>query len=166
MRQVIVAPSLEVQKHTSVFLGGGITGCADWQKEVCDFLKDEEITIFNPRRDKFDISDNTLTMQQIEWEFKRLECCDIFSMYFCNSESVQPICMYELGRNIVRMQSRFPLTWQHRIIVNVEPGYKRKDDVYWQMAWATDSHVLPTYGNAVYHAIAISNAVKRLGGWL
>ena len=162
MNQVIVAPSLETPKYHSVFLGGGITGCADWQKEVCNFLKDDEITIFNPRRDKFNVLDNTLTTQQIKWEFERLECCDIFSMYFCNSDSVQPICMYELGRNIVRMQSRFPLTWQHRIIVNVEPGYKREEDVYWQMVLATDARVLPTHGNAVYHAIGIYNAVKRI----
>ena len=166
MSQVIVAPSLETPKYRSVFLGGGITGCANWQKEVCDFLKNYEITLFNPKRDKFDISNKALTMEQIEWEFARLEKCDIFSMYFCNSDSVQPICMYELGRNIVRMQSRFPTTWEDRILVNVEPGYKREEDVYWQMAWATACKVLPTKGNARFHAIGIHNAVKRIEGRL
>ena len=96
------------------------------------------------------------------WEFARLEECDIFSMYFCNSDSVQPICMYELGRNIGRMQSKFPTTWRDRISVNVEPGYKREEDVYWQMSLATGCTVLPTKGNARFHAIGIYNAVKRI----
>lgn len=40
-------------------------------------------------------------------------------MYFCESESVQPICMYELGRNLIRMQQRFP-DFYNRIIIGVE----------------------------------------------
>lgn len=31
MKQIIVAPSLEIPKNPTVFLGGGITGCDDWQ---------------------------------------------------------------------------------------------------------------------------------------
>ena len=67
-----------------------------------------------------------------------LEQCDIFSMYFCAGESDQPICMYELGRNICRMQMRFPMNWDVRFVVTVEEGYKRAKDVRIQTALACD----------------------------
>lgn len=137
MKQIIVAPSLEIPKNPTVFLGGGITGCDDWQSKVCNLIGDSnDITIFNPRREKFNVFNGEDSARQIEWEFSRIERCDIFSMYFCNSGSVQPICLYELGRNVVRMQNRFPTTWKRRIIVSVEKGYKRTQDVMFQMACA------------------------------
>lgn len=156
MIQVITAPSVEKQLCPSVFLAGGITKCRNWQEEVIKILqsKDDEesefsyyvgesfiympispynMTIFNPRQKHFDITDQSASYKQILWEFKRLECMDIFSMYFCESESDQPICMYELGRNIIRMQNRFPNDWEQRIIISIEAGYKRKQDVLIQM---------------------------------
>lgn len=48
-------------------------------------------------------------------------------MYFAESNSDQPICMYELGRNLVRMQDRFPD--EVRSIISVEDEYSRKEDV-------------------------------------
>ena len=89
----------------------------------------EDITIFNPRQEHFNVSDKSASYKQISWEFERLEQMDIFSMYFCNDDSDQPICLYELGRNIIRMQNRFPSDWEKRIIISVEDGYKRKEDV-------------------------------------
>ena len=132
------------EKDIHVFLAGGISNCPDWQSEVIDRLKNDEflksmnnIVIDNPRREFFDVSqeDDVLLQSekdQIEWEFDKLESCDIFSIYFCNSSSVQPICMYELGRNIVRMQEKFPHDWQIRIVISVEDGYIRKKDVLLQ----------------------------------
>lgn len=99
MSQIITAPSIEKPIYTSIFLAGGITNCKDWQKEVIKELEFENISIFNPRQENFDITDKNASFKQISWEFERLEQMDIFSMYFCNSESDQPICMYELGRN-------------------------------------------------------------------
>ena len=116
----------------SVFLAGGITNCPNWQKDIIDYFKDCKlpIVILNPRRDEFPINDEMETITQIAWEFNALEKCDIFSMYFAESESDQPICMYELGRNIVRMQQRFlPHDYWRRIVISVEDGYKRQKDV-------------------------------------
>ena len=100
MAQIITAPNIEVPKFTSVFLAGGITNCKEWQKEVIERLQYDKVSIFNPRQEHFDISDKNASYKQILWEFERLEKMDIFSMYFCNDNSDQPICMYELGRNI------------------------------------------------------------------
>ena len=132
MAQIIEAPNTDVRKFASVFLAGGITKCEDWQSKVIERLEPYGITVFNPRRKNFDISNKTEELKQIVWEFRRLEEMDIFSMYFCNSESDQPICMYELGRYICRMQERFPNDWEDRIVISVEEGYSRADDVFVQ----------------------------------
>ena len=162
MSQTIVAPSNEKPVYPTVFLGGGITNCPDWQKEVCEFLEEDNITLLNPRREEFDINDKTATHQQIDWEFKRLERCDVFTMFFCKGDSLQPICMYELGRNIVRMQNRFPTTWNRRIIITIEPGYKRADDVFLQTFFATDNRVRPSYGDVFVHEMTIAGKVREL----
>lgn len=133
MSQEITAPSEMEPIYKTVFLAGGISNCKDWQKAVMQELKDTDVSIFNPRQEHFDITDKSASYKQIQWEFERLEQMDIFSMYFCNDNSDQPICMYELGRNIVRMQNRFPSDWQNRIVVSVEDGYRRKQDVLIQM---------------------------------
>ena len=118
-----------------VFLAGGISNCDNWQEKVIEELKEwetaknlENVVIDNPRRKHFDIEQDS-SEEQIKWEFNKLEKCDIFSIYFCNSESVQPICMYELGRNILRMQEKFPDDWQVRIVISIEDGYSREQDV-------------------------------------
>lgn len=147
--RVITAPeSWELDgDEIAVFLAGGICKCPDWQKEIIDILSgmSEEPTmklvIFNPRRENFPIGDPNAAHEQIEWEFHALEACDIFSMYFCGGESDQPICMYELGRNIARMQMRDPLHWDDRIVISCESGYKRANDVKIQTSLATDDMV-------------------------
>ena len=162
MLQVITAPKIDVPYHTSVFLAGGISKCPNWQNEVIQNLVNEPIdaTIFNPRCENFDIEDPTATEKQIEWEFRNLERMDIFSMYFCAGESDQPICMYELGRNIVRMQNRFPSDWLDRIVISVEKGYKREKDVIEQMKLVSSLITVNTDANPKSHAWNISNAVN------
>ena len=162
--QIITAPSIEKPMYTSVFLAGGITNCKDWQKEVIEELKCENISIFNPRQEHFDVSDKNASYKQIEWEFERLEQMDIFSMYFCNDNSTQPICMYELGRNIVRMQNRFPSDWEKRIVISVEDGYIRKQDVLIQTQLCTNGKIFVETSNTSpdYHAQYIIGKLRRL----
>ena len=134
-------------KDVSVFLAGGITNCPNWQKKVIETIKNtysivtDSLVLFNPRRDNFPIHDKSAASQQIEWEFDMIEKCNVFSMYFSSGESDQPICMYELGRNILRMQMRYPADWQDRIIVSVEDGYHRIQDVLIQTELATNGKI-------------------------
>lgn len=147
--RVITAPGYyePYDKDISVFLAGGITNCHDWQKNVIDTIKNDysvindSLVLFNPRRDNFPIHDKFAARQQIAWEFDMIEKCNIFSMYFSSGDSDQPICMYELGRNILRMQMRFPSDWEDRIIISVEDGYRRKQDVLIQTEFATNSKI-------------------------
>lgn len=116
----------------SLFLAGGISNCKEWQKEVIKELSKMDtnnLVVLNPRRSDFDITNPNLGKEQIEWEFNALNNMDIFSMYFDNSDSVQPICFYELGRHIERMQHRFVRDYRNRIIVNVVEGFSRSADV-------------------------------------
>ena len=132
-------------KDIKVFLAGGITNCPDWQWEVIKQLEDnyayDSLVVFNPRRENFPIGNKSAAYTQVAWEFEMLEKCDIFSMYFSSGDSDQPICMYELGRNILRMQMKFPTDWQDRIVISVEDGYRRKQDVLIQTDLATNSKV-------------------------
>lgn len=163
MAQVITAPSIEIPKFTSVFLAGGITNCKEWQKEVIEKFEYEDVSLFNPRQEHFDVSDKFASYDQISWEFERLEKMDIFSMYYCNDNSDQPICMYELGRNIVRMQNRFPSDWEKRIVISVEYGYRRKADVIIQTSFATQSKIfVEPDASPDLHAQYIKRAIRSI----
>lgn len=163
MAQIITAPHFEIPKFTSVFLAGGITNCKEWQKAVIKELEFDDVTLFNPRQEHFDISDKNASYKQILWEFERLSKMDVFSMYFCNDNSDQPICMYELGRNIVRIQNRFPSDWEKRIIISVEDGYRRATDVLIQTELATENKIfIDDTATPDLHAQYIKRAVKRI----
>lgn len=163
MAQIITAPSIETPVHKTVFLAGGITGCKDWQSEVIKELICDDITIFNPRQEHFDITDTSAADKQIAWEYKRLEQMDVFSMYFCASDSDQPICMYELGRNIVHMQNRFPSSWENRIIISVEDGYKRKKDVIVQVGLCAPKLLVACDVEPIHHALRIRGCAEAYG---
>lgn len=128
----------EAIQDIKVFLAGGIQKCEDWQSNWIDTLKSldepvlKHVVLFNPRRPNFPIHDPSASYDQIKWEFEWLEKCDFFFMHFCKSESVQPICMYELGRNLVRIQQKFPNDYINRILIVVEKGYSREQDVFIQ----------------------------------
>jgi hypothetical protein len=162
MSQIIIAPNLDIPLFTSVFLAGGITNCKDWQADVIKCLEFEDITIFNPRQKKFDVTDKNASYKQITWEFERLERMDIFSMYFCEGDSDQPICMYELGRNVIRMQNRFPVDWENRIIISVENGYKRKTDVLVQTELCAPKIFVHTNSTPESHADYVKRAIRRI----
>ena len=166
--KVITAPEEYIKQKDDiiVFLAGGISSCPNWQQEVINHLQlmedSDEINLYNlvicnPRRENFPIHDPDASEKQVTWEFKWLEECDIFSMYFCNSESVQPICMYELGRNIAKIQEKHPITFDNRIIVSIEQNYKRSIDVILQTKLATNNKINPLYGiNPEKHALLIA----------
>ena len=144
--RIITPPALyEAGKHDiSCFLGGGITNCEDWQSEVIRFLKEYEsngvdlrwLVLYNPRQKYFPIDNPDAAEEQIRWEYKYLNACSVFSMYFCNSDSDQPICMYELGRYALGFQYKYP-DWENRLIVSVEKGYRRTKDVDIQLKLGT-----------------------------
>mgnify|MGYP001251072521 CR=1 FL=1 len=91
---------------TTVFLAGSIEmgRACNWQQTVEQRLKDYKddiLTIFNPRRKKFDetILPNTSDarfVEQVEWELDAMEKCDYIFMYFVPG-TLSPITLLELG---------------------------------------------------------------------
>lgn len=153
--KVITAPNdCSTIGKISVFLAGGISDCWNWQEAVINKLKEMEengcdmrsLVLFNPRRPSFDVDNPGDTREQIHWEIYWLTFCDIFSMYFCNSDSVQPICMYELGRNLLYKSYTWGENDAHycdSVLISIEEGYKRTDDVLVQTELATFGLIKP-----------------------
>lgn len=152
-------------RKVSCFLAGGINKCSEWQREVIRILDAKDtssLVLYNPRRDNFDINNPDATVEQICWEFNKLNEMDIFSMYFDNSESVQPICFYELGRHLERMKNRFPHDWRDRIIVSVKRDFSRVNDVVIQTHLALGEDVVKIVDDVNEHAEDIYECYCRV----
>ncbi len=102
--KLITAPTkIELDKNQSVFLAGSIeVGVAEkWQDKVIKVLKDENITILNPRRPSWDASwkqeiGNPIFKEQVNWELEALEKSDMIIMYF-DKNTKSPITLLEFG---------------------------------------------------------------------
>lgn len=86
-----------------IFLAGSIEmGIAeDWQKRVVDQFKEEDVIIFNPRRDNWNSSwvqskDNLEFRLQVEWELNALEKSDYIILYL-DPDTKSPISLIEMG---------------------------------------------------------------------
>lgn len=173
--KVVTAPEeyRESDDDIKVFLAGGITDCHDWQSSVIEELeklikecKADNLVIFNPRRPRFPIGDSREASRQITWEYNALQKSEIFSMYFCKGKSDQPICMYELGRNLLKIiiEERFGFTVGaiNRIVVSVEDGYKRDNDVVIQsrLAFSGQCDFVHLFATPKNHAKAIIEKYK------
>lgn len=168
MITVITAPDDSGSNYRlNVFLAGGITNCSDWQskvigqllKERC--LSDTYVTIFNPRREEWDMnSGEEESIKQIEWEARRFLKSNIISFYFCNSESPQSITLFELGRYATLVKKMYMDSWKDRIIVSIENGYSRELDVETQCRLMG----IKVFTNATpeSHAQAIAKAINDL----
>lgn len=102
-----------------VFLGGGISNCPNWQLDMIDKLTsaDDSLVLVNPRRESFDINDETASDFQIKWEFKHLHASDAILFWF-PCETLCPITLYELGAAAHR---------GNPIFVGCHPSYARRD---------------------------------------
>ena len=103
----------------AVFLGGGITGCPDWQADMVKLLSDVDVTLLNPRRANFPIHDPSASEAQIKWEFEHLRKADAIMFWF-PCETLCPITLFELG---VWMMSG------KQLFIGVHPQYARRRDV-------------------------------------
>ena len=110
-------------KDLSLFLGGGISNCPDWQSELVEKLKDTDLVLINPRRKIFPIDDSNASTKQIEWEYPHLEKSKGVCFWF-PAETLCPITLFELGKQSVIGKPLF---------VGVHPDYQRKLDVEVQM---------------------------------
>jgi nucleoside 2-deoxyribosyltransferase-like protein len=133
--RVIEAPNYGyVQPYeVSIFLAGGITGCSDWQREFIEYFRHIShdalnCVLFNPRRSAFDISNESVSTEQITWEFDHLNRVDIVVFWFPH-ETLCPITLYELGYQLGQCsQSSI-----RNLVIGTDEQYARAFDVSTQI---------------------------------
>ena len=103
----------------TLFLAGGISNCPDWQSELTATLEDSNWTVLNPRRKDFDAGDSSLTVAQIDWEFRHLRLAGAIAFWF-PAQTLCPIALYELGAWSMTNKPLF---------IGVDPNYRRLLDV-------------------------------------
>lgn len=108
-----------------LFLGGGISNCPDWQSQMVELLSNTDLTLFNPRRKDFDVSNKDLSKEQIKWEFKYLKMCVGVMFWFCK-ETLCPITLFEYGKMLA--YAKYTQS-NRRIFVGCDPEYQRIEDV-------------------------------------
>ena len=69
---LLTAPDVRPVAAPSVFLAGGISSCHDWQAEIIALLAHTDLTLINPRRARFDITDAGAAEVQIRWRYRYL----------------------------------------------------------------------------------------------
>ena len=121
---VVVAPDRpQVPPRPGIFLAGGISDVADWQRGAIARLRPAWPVIYNPRRAGFTVGDSAEGVRQIRWEFDHLALADAILFWF-SVETLQPIALFELGR------------WSGTtkpLAVGAHPGYARRFDVVEQL---------------------------------
>jgi hypothetical protein len=130
MAEIVIAPNIIKTGllRRKLFLAGGINGCPDWQSYVISKLRHlEDLIIFNPRRDVYDLTDKSIEQEQISWEHAHLTLSDV-KMFWFAKETLQPISLYELGRYV----NSVPSSSKSIVFLGVHPKYPRKNDVYIQ----------------------------------
>jgi len=121
--KVIKAPDKYNHECPLVFLSGSIDeGKAKlWAEVIEDELREENVTLLNPRRDDWDSSwvqskDFWLFRKQVEWELKGMEDADIILVHF-EIDSASPITLMELG------------LFKDKVVVHCPEGFYRKGNV-------------------------------------
>lgn len=139
----IKAPELWIHHQKTIFLAGSIEmGRAEpWQDRVVEMLKDQPVTILNPRRADWDNSwkqseDDPMFSQQVHWELHGIAEAEVVLFYF-DPRTQSPITLMELGYVIGR-------AWvKNRVLVCCPEGFFRKGNVDIICA----SHGIPRYDN-------------------
>lgn len=156
MRQIVCPEVLPEQDDSmSVFLAGGIVGCADWQSEIIELLSDCDVTLFNPRRPNFPINDPTAAPQQIKWEFDALRKAGVISFWF-DSGTVQPIVMFEYGYWL-----SCSMNFDAKIFIGCHPDYPRRLDVEEQTRLACAYHNKRVSVQIVYSLAELAAKIKE-----
>jgi len=135
----IEAPNYEQfnNSYPSIFFAGSITNAKDWQKNLFERIKLCNGTVYNPRRENFDVSDPSESAIQIDWEYTFLHQADIIIFYFSHETSA-PITLFELGAALERNLNKEK---RQQIFVYCEPEYLRKFDVEYQIEMILDTYV-------------------------
>ncbi len=122
-----------------VFMCGGITDCPDWQQDFVKLMeKTSKGTLLNPRRANFPIGDPNAAKEQITWEYDFLSHSHMFIFWFSHA-TIQPIVLFELGTRLGKRHLRPEFGKLQPILIGIEEGYPREQDVRIQTELADPS---------------------------
>jgi hypothetical protein len=121
----------------ALFLGEGISGCPNWQREMIGLLAGLPLAILNPRRAHFPLHNPTQAAAQIDWELRHLRMADAILFWF-PCESLCPIALYELGAWTVFWDEK----GKRPLFLGAHPLYPRRTDVEIQTRLARPELVL------------------------
>lgn len=117
MRYIEALEEYTPGEEKSLFLGGGITHCWDWQAEITKLLGDMDLTLLNPRRKNFSMGEPA--RPQIEWEYRHMKKASAIMFWF-SPETLCPIVLFEYGKWIEQGKKLF---------VGCHPNYVRLEDI-------------------------------------
>ncbi len=131
--EIVQSPDIYHTAHAlrlrppSLFLGGGISNCENWQYAfLFNLYKHREkspLVVFNPRRDDFEYTDENLRQQTL-WERRHIHMADAILLYF-PKETLCPITLVELG---------LVLGMPHKeLFIGFEQGYQKTKEVVEQI---------------------------------
>ncbi len=103
MKQIKSPSPIVIGKNPTIFLCGSISNgeAIDWQKIFAHAMKDEDVTLLNPRRKDWDptwkpVKENPKFSQQVNWELDGLDDADLIVVYF-DKDTESPISLMEIG---------------------------------------------------------------------
>lgn len=128
------APLPQKFENFSIFIGGGISNCPDWQSEIVGLIDTEGFDVVNPRRDGDLARTGGEAERQIAWEFRALHAVDAVLFWF-PKESICPITLFEYGGMLQRC-----VVNKCAVYVGWDPEYPRAFDLDVQTNLVMDRH--------------------------
>lgn len=153
MGRIITSPAaLGELGEKSIFLAGGISDCADWQKDVAERIAAEtNATVYNPRRIDFNMDAYEETSKlQIVWEYHALRFSTV-NLFWFPAETICPISLFEYGSALERMR-------RGSVMCGTHPDYVRRFDVVFQTELMQHCHVYDDLTALVDETIILLNS--------
>lgn len=143
--QYVECPNRVEPLHPSLYLVGETVNCPDWQSTIVDLLRDQAITLFNPRR-KEHPAGPLEREAQLQWENDYQSRADAILFWF-SKETLCPTAIYSLGIWSLRTKILF---------VGIHPEFALKRDIEIQL-----SIVRPSLKVVFSH----EHLVRQVVGW-
>ena len=141
------------------FLAGPCPSSNKWRNDIISFLegieKDKTLTLDNLiivdpfRKDwvrNVAVSDETLN-EQIKWEGKMLQSCDILVAYFDKSKDekdIFPMTLFELAGNAMGIKARFGNNKiNYRVLAYAHPEFAKFNDLKFELETLTEKWKTP-----------------------
>lgn len=148
----------------SIFLAGSIEQgkAVNWQDQVLEVLKTQNVTVFNPRRRSWDASweqslENSELVTQINWELEQIDRADIVFFFF-QGDTLSPASLIELG--LVSKMER-----KTGIVVCEESFWRRANVIITsQRNWLRTCNTLDEGVEQLIRAIKLQLAVSEFQG--